>query len=436
MLVMERSKRFDSPSEFESLRRVADGFRDFGFFSTILQSSLSIHYCLVNATLGAALWEEFRKIGINDEKPVRGRDVNGRQTPQSSSKQHEYNRYDYDVIIVGAGLTGLNAAHEITKMAPGARVKLLEVRDQVGGRIRARTMRTAEGDVWLDTGSHSYHQLRQHSPLLPASSDYLSFLRPTAELEHLTFERKRLSESESLTTRRSFRDVINSTEVSSWASRNVHDYLLSTGQTKPTMDTANRLLQTLFDSPDKSVSIIHLLLAAASENATVADLLSRYGHGQALFMQGGLNRLTRAMAEKLDVQLNQTVTSIEEGDILISEEPIEHKFQRNSVVTVKTPTDSYTARQVIVTAPPVVASTIQFTPPLEPQFTQFLERYRPSGRAYYFTMTFASPFWRGKGMSGQVIYVDFFDSTIIAVRKSAGKYSLRFLISLGNLMIG
>ncbi|PIO64220.1 amine oxidase [Teladorsagia circumcincta] len=255
---------------------------------------------------------------------------------------------DYDVIIVGAGLTGLTAAREIRKAIPGARVGLLEARDQVGGRVRAASMSTAEGEAWQ-------------------------------------------AESESFTTRRSFGDALNSTELPSWATRNVHDYLLNSGQTKPTMDTANRLLQTLFDSPDKSVSVLHLILAAASENATVADLLSRYGHGQALLMQGGLNRLTRAMAEDMDVQLNETVTSIEEGD---------------SVVSVKTPNRVYQARQVVVTVPPVVASTIQFSPPLQSEYAQFIESYRPTGRAHYFTITFENPFWRGRGKNGQIIHTN------------------------------
>lgn len=37
----------------------------------------------------------------------------------------------FDVVIVGAGLTGLSAARELKKNAPEARVKLLEARDEV-----------------------------------------------------------------------------------------------------------------------------------------------------------------------------------------------------------------------------------------------------------------------------------------------------------------
>uniref|UniRef100_A0A7I4XTN5 monoamine oxidase n=1 Tax=Haemonchus contortus TaxID=6289 RepID=A0A7I4XTN5_HAECO len=307
-------------------------------------------------------------------------------TTQSTPSNEEY-----DVIIVGAGLTGLSAAREVARAVPGARVKVLEARDQVGGRLRARSMKTDEGEAWLDTGSQF---ISPAATALSSLADELGlplFPQTNCGVRTLDIRAKRLAQPDPLTNHLSFADVLNSTELPSWASTNVHDYLVNSGHPRYTMDTANRLLQTLFDSPDKSVSILHLILAMASENATVADLLSRYGHGQALLMQGGLNRLTRAMAENTDVELNQTVTSVDEGD---------------SSVTVNTPNKTYKAQQVIVTTPPVVTSSIQFTPPLQPQYAKFIESYRPTGRARYFTMTFASPFWRGKGKNGQIIHTN------------------------------
>ncbi|XGW24353.1 hypothetical protein V3C99_006060 [Haemonchus contortus] len=307
-------------------------------------------------------------------------------TTQSTPSNEEY-----DVIIVGAGLTGLSAAREVARAVPGARVKVLEARDQVGGRLRARSMKTDEGEAWLDTGSQF---ISPAATALSSLADELGlplFPQTNCGVRTLDIRAKRLAQPDPLTNHLSFADVLNSTELPSWASTNVHDYLVNSGHPRYTMDTANRLLQTLFDSPDKSVSILHLILAMASENATVADLLSRYGHGQALLMQGGLNRLTRAMAENTDVELNQTVTSVDEGD---------------SSVTVNTPNKTYKAQQVIVTTPPVVTSSIQFSPPLQPQYAKFIESYRPTGRARYFTMTFASPFWRGKGKNGQIIHTN------------------------------
>lgn len=39
----------------------------------------------------------------------------------------------FDVIIVGAGIAGLNAAYRIKSMLPGATFTILENRDSIGG---------------------------------------------------------------------------------------------------------------------------------------------------------------------------------------------------------------------------------------------------------------------------------------------------------------
>uniref|UniRef100_A0A1I7XP92 monoamine oxidase n=1 Tax=Heterorhabditis bacteriophora TaxID=37862 RepID=A0A1I7XP92_HETBA len=59
----------------------------------------------------------------------------------------------YDVVIVGAGLSGLSAANELRRLEPNLSVLLLEARGQVGGRVRTRSMSTMEGDIWVDIGS-------------------------------------------------------------------------------------------------------------------------------------------------------------------------------------------------------------------------------------------------------------------------------------------
>lgn len=42
---------------------------------------------------------------------------------------------DYDVIIVGAGMSGMTAARLLAEMGPGIKVLVLEARDRVGGRM-------------------------------------------------------------------------------------------------------------------------------------------------------------------------------------------------------------------------------------------------------------------------------------------------------------
>ncbi|KAK6725712.1 hypothetical protein RB195_004184 [Necator americanus] len=304
----------------------------------------------------------------------------------------ETNDEIFDVVIIGAGLTGLSAARELKKNVPDARVKLLEARNEVGGRIRAKTMRTSKQEEFVDIGSRF---------ISPSSSGLINLAKElglgvftqsncgTRTLNIRGFRIKR--QSPLLSTPHTFNEVLESPNILVLASKNVHKYFSGKDTSRTETDTANRLLQILYDAPDVSASIVHLMLASGSENATLADMLSYYGHGQSLLMQDGLYKMTRALAEKMDVGLNETVTAIEEGE---------------SHVTIKTNSGLYTARQVIVTVPPVLTSSIQFTPELETDFAEFAKTYKPSGRAYYFSMIYENPFWRSEGKNGQIIYTN------------------------------
>ena len=56
-----------------------------------------------------------------------------------------------DVIVVGAGLSGLMAARKILKLHETALVVILEARDRVGGRMFAQQA-GGERKGWIDLG--------------------------------------------------------------------------------------------------------------------------------------------------------------------------------------------------------------------------------------------------------------------------------------------
>src|SRR5205807_2300389 len=58
--------------------------------------------------------------------------------------------YDVDVVIVGAGLSGLIAARELTRL--GKTVKVLEARDRIGGRMVGNKTTHTAAQGYLDFG--------------------------------------------------------------------------------------------------------------------------------------------------------------------------------------------------------------------------------------------------------------------------------------------
>lgn len=72
---------------------------------------------------------------------------------------------------------------------------------------------------------------------------------------------------------------------------------------------------------------------------------------------------------------------------------------------VYTDTDSWTARRVIVTAPPVLATRIAWDPVLPAPQEALFQRMN-FGTLAKFEAVYSEPFWRAEGLSGQGIFRD------------------------------
>ncbi|ETN86098.1 hypothetical protein NECAME_06071 [Necator americanus] len=156
----------------------------------------------------------------------------------------ETNDEIFDVVIIGAGLTGLSAARELKKNVPDARVKLLEARNEVGGRIRAKTMRTSKQEEFVDIGSRF---------ISPSSTGLINLAKElglgvftqsncgTRTLNIRGFRIKR--QSPLLSTPHTFNEVLESPNILVLASKNVHKYFSGKDTSRTETDTANRLLQ-------------------------------------------------------------------------------------------------------------------------------------------------------------------------------------------------
>uniref|UniRef100_A0A1I7UMA4 monoamine oxidase n=1 Tax=Caenorhabditis tropicalis TaxID=1561998 RepID=A0A1I7UMA4_9PELO len=300
----------------------------------------------------------------------------------------------YDVIVVGAGLTGLTAARNIQQSRPGLSVLVLEARGQVGGRVRYATMQTRNGVEFVDTGSQF---------ISPTDTELLALIqqlnvRTTQQLtcgNNTVFQQTRRKKRQSSVQMQQqwsttlFADLINSPELIGNLT-NTSISQMSQQLDPADSDSVNRLMQTFFDAPGEQVSEIQLALTCASQNATAVEILRRFGHGQSLLAQGGMNEVVRRLADGLLIEYSQRVVSVNDATF---------------PATIQTSNGRrFSARQVIVAVPIPTLENIDLVPTPEAPFQQLIQNYGPTGHAYYFTMSFQRPTWRLNGRSGKVIY--------------------------------
>ena len=302
---------------------------------------------------------------------------------------------DYDVVIIGAGMSGMTAARLLAEMGPGIKVLVLDARDRVGGR-----MYTSADDVsphGVELGAQS---------IWGSSADTLELVTrygmQTRSTEHFG-ERRYLY----------FGDGAS----------------LKPGADARKSDFTNKLLNAYrsYDGPDISLAefaaqqgftdgaFAQMLTARAAQWSAEPHEISVHGaltDGEAwrdyrdedLILFGGYSRLAEKMAAELSgkVRLESVVT-----DILWGEELCGVIYKDRGVES------AVTSRRVIVTLPVGVlrSGNVAFQPPLPKSKQQVLDGLS-MGQAVILPMLFEEPFWRDtipypgglKRLDGQVSF--------------------------------
>jgi monoamine oxidase len=90
------------------------------------------------------------------------------------------------------------------------------------------------------------------------------------------------------------------------------------------------------------------------------------------------------------------------GSRVVLSSPVRRIAQTSTGVTVVSDTGTATGKRVIVAIPPTLAARIDYDPPLPPLRDQ-LTQHMPQGTLMKFEAIYDTPFWRAKGLSGQVV---------------------------------
>ncbi|XP_068191564.1 probable flavin-containing monoamine oxidase A [Antennarius striatus] len=320
----------------------------------------------------------------------------------------------WDVIIVGAGLSGLSAAHLLKKRNKQMRILLLEGKDRVGGRTLSSEILAADGvDRWdlggqwvgstqthildliqelgfetypqFNSGKKVHHmggldaKVRTYRTSIPA-------LSPVAlmDLTQLLWRIDRLCATVCV------QDPARTPNAVKLDSMTAHSYIERHAWTAEIKEEMGVAIRSVFGVEPSQMSFLFFLMYATAAGGLLPLLESTSGAAQELKIKGGTQQLSERLAELVglkNVRLGSAVMSI---------------WQDAEWARVTTVTDTFLCRAVIVTCPPHLAAKIHYQPAL-PSQREFLTQNMPVGHMIKFIITYQTAFWKEKGFSGEIV---------------------------------
>jgi monoamine oxidase len=306
-----------------------------------------------------------------------------------------------DVVVVGAGLSGLVCARRLTEA--GAEVVVLEARNRVGGRTlnepvgpgrvvemggqwvgpsHTQILRVA-AEVGVDTfpthieGEHLFaHRGRtsRYRGDIPARMPIglIDFRIAQARLERMA---RRIDLVEPASTARARRH--DTLTVETWMRRHLH--------TRSGREIMRLSIKAVLATEPSELSLLHWLFYIATGGGLDSLIRTDGGYQQDRFVGGSQEIALRVAADLGDrVRLSAPVRRIEHTP---------------DGVRVHTDTTTYDASAVVVATPPHLHATIEFSPALPAARNQLSHRM-PPGMVTKFVAVYDEPFWRAAGLSG------------------------------------
>ncbi|MGI6855327.1 flavin monoamine oxidase family protein [Mesorhizobium sp. 1B3] len=286
-----------------------------------------------------------------------------------------------DAIVVGAGFTGLAAAHEL--VTAGMNICVLEARDRVGGRVEACILGDGQR---IDTGGQFLCEdmpevlalARRFGKTLietPLDGEFV-VQPPTTEADAEKVYAASVAIRERMLAIDPADPHIAGLTVAAWLDRQ--------DDTAAAKSAFRSVVEGLWCQDADRIPLWHLIDNDRRVTNEITEL--QYFLGETMHSLAG--DIAAELGER--VRLGCAVERI---------------MYRPELVSLRTSVGLFEARQVIVAVPPVTASRIAYDPPLPERLAASLAVWE-SGAVIKCFVRYDRPFWRKRGLSGMVMWRD------------------------------
>lgn len=321
---------------------------------------------------------------------------------------------DYDVLIVGAGMAGLTAAHELARA--GKRVCLLEARNRVGGRLKTAVLSDGQwielGGQWIGPGQDRSYALVESLGLttIPTYNTGHTLVKLGNRLTRMGSHRNAVPRLNPFALadlarglhrfRRLSRSII---AEQPWLTPNAERLDHETFDTWIRRNLKTRAGRTYFQIATEAI-----FAAEPGDMSTLhAAFYTSSGHDLETLMavdqgaqQDRINGGSAQLAERLAARCSREGVDIRLGEPV---DRVTYAGEHDGIHVTATTRNGMrvVASRAIIAIPPVLTARIQFHPTL-PGWRDQLTQRMPMGTVIKTFCVYDRPFWRDNGLNGQV----------------------------------